>query len=70
MESLQFQGEAIKSVPCDDYFCQQDTNPRLSWEESLSEELYTLGWPVGMPVGDCMLTVWENSAAHRGRPIL
>lgn len=28
------------------------TQPRLIQEESLSEELSILGWPVGMSVGD------------------
>lgn len=42
--------------------------PRLTWEDSLNEELATLGWPGNMSVDDCRMIVlrqrvmWEDSA--------
>lgn len=29
------------------------TSPRIAWKESLHEDLWMLGWPVGMTMQDC-----------------
>lgn len=34
--------------------CVKLTQPRITWEECLNEELFRLSWPVGMSVGDCV----------------
>lgn len=41
------------------------TQSMMIWEEHLNEELSTLGWPVGMPMGGSLNQVcmgWEDSA--------